>query len=203
MLLFIPGFMTPPRAYSTLLGPLQQAGASVEMANGHSLTALTGNYSPAQEASDVLKLVDRLSHRQPVWLAGHSRGGQVAWRAANLAPDRVAGLFLIDPVDGAGREGGGPRAAAEPVRFGCPATIVGAGRGGRCAPSAVNHQTFAAALPAAHHVVIADLGHADVLDGWQRTAGRWLCGGADDPDQVRGDVAALLVAAVARPPAPS
>ena len=198
--MFIPGFMATPRAYESLLAPLRRAQVRLTVTDRPRWESLSGRYSPAEEAADVLRRADAQAGTERLWLAGHSRGGQVAWRVAQLDPDRIAGLFLVDPVDGAGRDGGGPRAAAEPVRFACPTTIVGAGRGGRCAPGPVNHQTFADALPTAAHVVLPELGHADVLDGWERAVGRWLCGGgAPDPDVARDHVAGLLLDAGTSP----
>ena len=81
----------------------------------------------------MLRRADAQAGTERLWLAGHSRGGQVAWRVAQLDPDRIAGLFLVDPVDGAGRDGGGPRAAAEPVRLRLPDDDRRGWQGGRCA----------------------------------------------------------------------
>lgn len=43
----------------------------------------------------VIDLMDALKIERAV-LAGNSLGGEVAWRAAHLAPQRVAGLVLVD-----------------------------------------------------------------------------------------------------------
>jgi pimeloyl-ACP methyl ester carboxylesterase len=128
-------------------------------------------------------------------LAGHSRGGQAAWRAANLlAADVVLdALVLVDPVDGGGRAPQVPTATTHPVAFTCPTLVVGAGLSGRCAPVPVNHEVFAAASPHARHVVVPQLGHADILEGRARSFGRRLCGGAVDPDAGRAAVSSLLV----------
>jgi pimeloyl-ACP methyl ester carboxylesterase len=127
-------------------------------------------------------------------LAGHSRGGQAAWRAAQLLGGECAGLMLVDPVDG----GGGPRPAertstAAPVALNCAALIIGAGLGGRCAPAAVNHECFAEACPTATHVVVPDMGHADVLTGRALRLGRLLCGGGSDPAAARRQVTDLML----------
>lgn len=124
-----------------------------------------------------------------LWLAGHSRGGQVAWRAAGAVPPD--GLALVDPVDGAG-----PRTRPDASRtapHGLRRTlVVGAARGGRCAPERLGHRAFAAADPRAWHAAVDDCGHADVLDGWERALGRRLCGGGREPDAARTTVTALL-----------
>jgi pimeloyl-ACP methyl ester carboxylesterase len=52
-------------------------------------------YSTEADARFVLDLLDVLNVRRAV-LVGHSLGGEVAWRVASMAPDRVAGLVLVD-----------------------------------------------------------------------------------------------------------
>lgn len=54
-----------------------------------------GDYSDAAHARFVIDLADALGLGQFV-LAGNSLGGEVAWRAALLAPQRVERLILID-----------------------------------------------------------------------------------------------------------
>ena len=49
----------------------------------------------AAQARLVLSVMDRLGIRRAV-LVGHSMGGNVVTQAAMLAPDRVAGLVLVD-----------------------------------------------------------------------------------------------------------
>jgi pimeloyl-ACP methyl ester carboxylesterase len=161
-------------------------------------SALVGRHPVEKEAADAAALVRGLAAapRSRVVLAGHSRGGQAAWRAANLlaADDLVDALVLVDPVDGGGRSPQEPTSTTRPAVFTCPALIVGAGLGGRCAPAPVNHEVFAAAAPDARHVVVPELGHADILDGRTRAFGRRLCGGAAEPDPGRAAVSRLLVA---------
>lgn len=117
----------------------------------------------------------------------------MAWRAAGLqAPD---GLILIDPVDGFG-----PKSKADATRTVAPAVlspvIIGAGVGGRCAPANLNHEVFAAASQRPIHVIVQDLGHADMLNDPARGLGRRLCGGGPNPDETRRTVAELLRLAV-------
>jgi pimeloyl-ACP methyl ester carboxylesterase len=47
-------------------------------------------------AADLLVILDRLDMTRPVVLVGQSLGGMVAVTAAARAPDRVAGLLLLD-----------------------------------------------------------------------------------------------------------
>ena len=68
---------------------------------GFGLTGpFTGQYTPDDYDGDtyarfVLDLLDALQ-LQRVVLGGNSLGGEVAWRSAVLAPQRVAGLVLVD-----------------------------------------------------------------------------------------------------------
>jgi pimeloyl-ACP methyl ester carboxylesterase len=62
-----------------------------------------GDYRGDADARFVLRVLDTLQVRHVV-LVGHSLGGEVAWRLATLAPERVQRLVLIDatglPVEG-------------------------------------------------------------------------------------------------------
>lgn len=199
VLVFLHGFMTAPTAYEVLLEPLRRSGFRLETPSLYprGVSALLGRHTVEEEAGAAAELVRSISRTASgVVLAGHSRGGQAAWRAANLLADagRLSALVLVDPVDGGGRGPQERTATREPAAFDCPSLIVGAGLGGRCAPAPVNHDVFAAATPHARHVVVRELGHADVLDGRSRALGRRLCGGAVDPDDAREAVSRLLLA---------
>ena len=199
VVVFLHGFLTAPSAYSTLLEPLGRNGFHVVTPSLYPRgpAALVGRHPVEQEAASAADLVRELagSAGEPVVLAGHSRGGQAAWRAANLLADydAVRCLVLVDPVDGGGRAPQERAATRDPAVFTCPALVIGAGLGGRCAPAPVNHDAFADAAPHARHVLVPELGHADMLDDRPRSFGRRLCGGAADPDPGREAVAALLL----------
>lgn len=202
MLIFDHGFMSPPGAYTELLAPLRAAGIEVVTPKFYSPVAgITGRYTAVDEAKDLSELVDALPttnvagvHRtSPPWLAGHSRGGQAAWRAAEILGARIGGLVLIDPVDGAGPRSIGDRATDHPARIEVPTLIIGAGMGGACAPAGLNHEVFAAAHPAATHIVIEDMGHADIMSGRALRLGRLLCKGGSQPERYRRQVSDLLL----------
>lgn len=55
------------------------------------------DFTLAQQANDLLSLIDRLSPDAPVAILGHSRGAQIAVGMAIKAPERVAGLIAADP----------------------------------------------------------------------------------------------------------
>lgn len=54
-----------------------------------------GNYKLEAYTRFLLRFLDTLEIRRVV-LAGHALGGEIAWRTAVLAPDRVSRLILID-----------------------------------------------------------------------------------------------------------
>lgn len=158
------------------------------------LGPLTGHPSPAEEAERGTTLVEHAVATRgadEVWLAGHSRGGQVAWRVAEHVDP--PGVVVIDPVDGAGRHPTTLTAAAERASFTARTLVIGAGLGGRCAPAAVNHEHFAAAAPpGTTHVVIDSMGHGDMLDDRPARGSRLLCGGSADPRREGSTVAELV-----------
>ena len=57
--------------------------------------AVGGDYGGDADARFVLALLDRLQLDRVV-IGGNSLGGEVAWRVATLAPQRVAALVLVD-----------------------------------------------------------------------------------------------------------
>lgn len=204
-LVLLPGFLSTSSSYEAVVDPARGAGAQVvvpSLAPGR-LALLTGRYAVEEEGIDAAHLVrDLVDGGSKVLLAGHSRGGQAALRAARIlvADDdlraQLLGLVLLDPVDGGGRRPSVRTTTAFRTRLGVPGTVVGAGHSGPCAPEPVNHVAFADALPDARHVVVEGMGHADLLDGRERRLGRRVCGGSDDPDPARALVAALLLAAL-------
>ncbi len=204
VLVFLPGFLSAASSYRALLEPVAAAGTTVLVPQLYrrGIGALAGRVPVSAEASAAADLVRATADQRgtsSVFLAGHSRGGQAAWRAAGLlaAEGRPAGLVLFDPVDGEGRRPSAPAATAAPAAFACPTLVIGAGLGGRCAPEPVNHRAFATATPHARYVVVRGFGHADVLEGRARLLGRRLCGGADDPDPGRDACSSLLTAFLA------
>jgi pimeloyl-ACP methyl ester carboxylesterase len=195
-IVFFSGFMVSPWSYRSLFASIVSDRTSIVAPQMYRRRpgVLAGRPSPGEEAEAGIRLVEHVvATRRPdeVWLAGHSRGGQVAWRVAErIDPD---GVVVVDPVDGAGRHPTTLTAAAVPATFTARTLVIGAGLGGRCAPAAVNHEHFAAAAPpGSSHVVIDSMGHGDMLDDRPARGARLMCGGSADPGQERGRVAEIV-----------
>ena len=192
-LLFVPGFLVSPRAYASLLAPVAERVGRVIVPHPQASTValLAGRLRALKQAEHVEEMAYALrSEGVDVLLGGHSRGGFVALLASRRI--RPAGLVLVDPISG----DGGPRKKPEPlplVQLGCPCTVIGCGLTGRCAPAGRNHDVFAAALPNAHHTVVPDCGHADVLDGAAGRFGGLLCGHGRDPRKGRKAVSHAMI----------
>jgi pimeloyl-ACP methyl ester carboxylesterase len=197
VLVLLPGFIAPAHAYAGLVDSLVESdpGLRVRVPQLYDISpgVLAGRYSVTQEAQQAADVVARLARPGvPVWLAGHSRGGQAAWLAAEDLEERspVAGLVLIDPVDSAGTRS----VTARPPRFATECLVIGAGVGSRCAPAGRNHERFAAAAPRRIHATVRGCGHADMLTGRSLRFGRTLCSGGPDPRRARATVTALIAA---------
>ncbi|GLZ28414.1 alpha/beta hydrolase [Lentzea sp. NBRC 105346] len=89
--------------YYTLAAPLAARGVRTILFDlrGHGLSARpTSGYTPADNAQDLLEILTVLGVRSPVYLLGNSYGGVVAMRTALLAPDRVAGVVVVEAACG-------------------------------------------------------------------------------------------------------
>lgn len=200
LLVFLPGFMTSPSSYQRFLGAVAGHGVLVVAPRLYrpGPTVLAGRFTADDEAARAVDVVERLPPdlRAPeLWLAGHSRGGQAAWlAAAGLSSSTgLRGVVVIDPVDGAGRNPTELHAAAGPAGFTCRTLVVGAGVGERCAPTAVNHVHFARNGPVdTTHVVLASMGHGDLLDDRPAGVARRLCGGGPNPAHQRAQLAEIV-----------
>ncbi|MEI6622720.1 MAG: hypothetical protein WCP28_12520 [Actinomycetes bacterium] len=197
-LVFLPGFLISPDAYRGLLTRIAGADLTVVVPRLYRVgpSVMLGRFTADDEAQRAVEVVrDRCGADARMWLAGHSRGGQAAWLAARLLAEQglvVDGLILVDPVDGAGPRSNEPHATKAPVQFEHRPLIIGAGLGGKCAPAAVNHDQFARAADPSWHVVVQDMGHADMLTGRALSLGRRLCGGGSDPDSSRAAIQSMV-----------
>lgn len=119
---------------------------------------------------------------QNVGIAGHSRGGKVAFglalrRASQTAELKFSALVGVDPVDGTSRSHQTrPRILTfkpHSFDFVIPTLVIGSGLGSvkknplfpPCAPEGVSHREFFnECLAPAYHFVASDYGHGDFLD---------------------------------------
>ena len=87
--------------YAQLLAPLADRFhivASDARGHGHSPGGPVGPMVEWDDfAADLLAVLDGVNPDTPWLLAGHSMGGSVSLLAADMRPDRVSGLLLIDP----------------------------------------------------------------------------------------------------------
>ncbi len=129
-------------------------------------------------------------------LAGHSRGGKVAWLTLAADSSRARAVAGVDPVGGTGGPGGNQaRVVQGPFNFAFPSLVIGTGLGGACAPAGDNHVQFydASAVPA-WHVVAVDQGHGDMLDEAAAEAASRVCASGPDRAGMRRLTAGLLTA---------
>lgn len=177
-----------PRMYDAGVGPLiGMPTAELETQRA----AVVLDWIPAQ--FDRLAGVELNNTR--IGVAGHSRGGKVAFGVAADSATRVAALVGIDPVDGTGGPGGNqPRVVDGPFAFDIPTMILGAGLSGPCAPEGDSYQTFFDACPSPSLLVIAtDYGHGDMLDEETAALAANVCPSNADREPMRRLTAGLLV----------
>lgn len=95
--------------YYSLANPVAQAGGDAILydlrGHGRSDVPPTG-YALDDSVADLLGLLDALDVGGPVHLVGHSYGASIALRAGLTAPERVAGLVLIEPHCSPSPDGG-------------------------------------------------------------------------------------------------
>lgn len=85
--------------YYTLAGPAVGAGVQVILYDlrGHGRSERTPRgYTTSDGVADLCALLDALDVTAPAYLVGNSYGGLIAARTAVAAPERVAGLVLIE-----------------------------------------------------------------------------------------------------------
>ena len=133
-----------------------------------------------------------------VGLAGHSRGGKVAWLILARDATRADAIGGLDPTDGSGSPFGfEPRVTGGSFGYEVPSLVIGTGRGGWCSPEGDNHEQFyAASASPAWHVIAVDHGHADMLDADSSASllGDAVCASGPDREGMRQLTAGLLVA---------
>jgi len=134
-------------------------------------------------------------------LAGHSRGGQVAYRLALQRVEKVKALAGVDPVDATAMSNDTPIVTG-PLAFDIPTCILGAGLGPipveggvfeiPCAPAEAGYNHFFDNNPIPSWLVVATThGHADMIDEEDYSD---FCPGGPDRDGMRDLTAGTLAA---------
>jgi chlorophyllase len=210
VVVFQHGFLAYNSEYNEILTRLASHGFIVVAPQMYEpgLGALTGHPSAAQEADLAGRVLDWLpahlasfvgyaARTDLIGLAGHSRGGRVAWLVLLSDPSRAKAVAGVDPVDGDRSPFGDPtRIIRGPFNFSFPSLIIGAALSGDCAPAGANHEQFyAASASPAWHVVATDYGHTDMLDEDEANVASEFCrSGRPDRENMRRLVAGLLTA---------
>jgi len=213
VVMFLPGFTASRRHYETILRHLASHGFVVVAPQMYREGCYFCAPPPALEAAEGLILLGWIRRRlsdfvpaaadmQPVGIAGHSRGGQIAFRMALAAGDRIAAVAGVDPVDGL-EMFAQTKITDSPFALDTPAYILGTGLGPvmpdnavfplACAPADIGHAAFYAVCGGpAWHAVATEYGHADMLDEEDFVGG--VCPGGPDRDSMRAFAAGTLAA---------
>lgn len=211
VVLFQHGFLSGNFQYSRMLEHVASHGFIVVAPQMYppGLRALFGEPAAAQEAETAERIIAWLPGHldaltgvractERLGLAGHSRGGKVAWIVVKRQPEVADAIAGVDPVDGSGGPlGRQDRVITGPFAFSVPALVIGTGLGGSCAPEGDNHvQFYEASMSPAWHVVVPGQGHADMLDDDASGVGlaRLLCPGGPETEGMRRLTAGLMVA---------
>jgi len=210
VVVFQHGFFALNYAYDVILRHLASHGFVVVAPQMYlpGVAALLDQPTAAEEAQLALQVLawlpDHLGAAAGVQvrtdrlgLAGHSRGGKVAWLILSSNPGLVQVFAGVDPVDGPETLTGNQAPAVQgPLSYSLPALIIGTGLRGNCTHEGEDHAKFYAACRSpAWQVVAPDYGHADILNDLEAAAAAALvCPSGPDPAAMRSLTAGLLVA---------
>ncbi len=204
------GFLVPHGLYDPLLDRIAGHGFVVVAPQMYAADGIPlGKPTIEDETAAALELLDWLRPRlaglaqvevafDHLALAGHSRGGQVAYRMALDLGDAAGAVAALDPVDQSGplcTPGAG--LTGMPLNLAMPALVLGTGQGGACAPAGCNHVQFWEATSApVWHVVTPDNGHMDLLQDDLAACGLTcaFCPGAANREPMRRATAGVVVA---------
>lgn len=208
----LPGFQIDGNAYELYGERLaSHAVATLVVTFGDSLFAPLTHDALADA---VVEMIDWLAADQRfdgnhLGVAGHSRGGKIAFLAATRST-RIKAVFGLDPVDAAGGPGAQPSADFPSVapelmpRVTVPVAIIGSVYGGTtasplapaCAPVEDNYHQYTVAATAAVSVrewVAPASGHNDFADPLPFLLSL-VCQAGDDPGATRAFAMERLVA---------
>lgn len=216
VIIFQHGFTASIKEYETILNRLASHGFVVVAPQ---MYPPGGPYpTPEEEAALGVQIIswvqENIQGIVPVnadpallGIAGHSRGGQTAYRMAIQVPDKVKALSGVDPVDGLvifGQE----LAITGPLTFDIPTYVLGTGLGPvpvsggsfelACAPADIGYQHFYDANPRPSWLAVATKnGHTDMVDEdalCPNGVCNILCPGGPNRDGMRAFTAGTLAA---------
>nr|AHZ35334.1 chlorophyllase [Picrorhiza kurrooa] len=226
VLLFLHGYLLYNSFYSQLIQHIASHGFIVVAPQLYSVAGPDTNEEIKITAQITNWLSQGLSrflppHVKPnlstLVLAGHSRGGKVAFALAlnkshTTSPLKFSALIGIDPVDGMdkGKQTPPPVLTYVPHSFnldGTPVLVIGSGLGEvkknplfpPCAPKGVNHEDFYnECCKPAYYFLAKDYGHLDVLDddtkGIRGKSTYCVCKNGESREPMRKFVAGVVVA---------
>jgi pimeloyl-ACP methyl ester carboxylesterase len=120
-LICVHGALGDFRTWSAVLGPLSKKHRVIAVSLRHFFPehwdGVGDTYSIAQHVADLIAFIEQLDVK-PVDLMGHSRGGHIAFRAAQRRPDLLRKLVLVEP-------GGDLDASLDPVAKPGPSQFTG------------------------------------------------------------------------------
>ncbi|XP_051125678.1 chlorophyllase-2 [Andrographis paniculata] len=225
VVIFLHGYLLQNSFYTQLLRHISSHGFVVVAPQLYSVAGPNANQDISATAEIIEWLSENLCNYLPenvrpnlkkLVLAGHSRGGKVAFALALgkslSSPIKFSALIGVDPVDGMDKGQQTPPAvltyAPNSMDLnGAPVLVIGSGLGDvrknpffpPCAPRGVNHKDFYnECCKPAHYFVAKDCGHLDVLDdetrGFRGRATYCLCKNGESRKPMRRFVGGVVVA---------
>lgn len=209
VVIFQHGFSGSITAYETIATQLASHGFVVVLPQMYPPGDFGAAPTPEAEAALGVQIVSWLEENLNTYLsvtgltdllglAGHSRGGQTAYRMTLQIPQNVKALAGVDPVDGL-EIFGQSLVITGPLTFDIPTYVLGTGLGPiivddflACAPEEIGPNHFYCANPNPTWLVTATThGHADMID--EEDFGE-TCPGGPDRDGMRALTGGTLAA---------
>ncbi|MCA2980674.1 MAG: hypothetical protein INH41_15150 [Myxococcaceae bacterium] len=201
------GFLSDRRAYDELLVHLASHGFVVVAPQMYPADGVplgkAGAPDEARAAGEVARwaqaaaatIMGSAADPRPPGLAGHSRGGKVAWWLSAQERFPARALVGVDPVDGRGGPllSAQPEALPGPLETAPPSLVLGMELGGSCAPEGDNYRHFfERTTPPTTLLLVKNQGHADMLDADVDSGG--LCRAGPDREETRRFTAGAMTA---------
>lgn len=212
VIIFQHGFTGSITGYETIMSHLASHGFVVVVPQMYPPGDFAGAPTTEEETALGIKIISWLEENintvvsvnadtALLGLAGHSRGGLIAYRMALEVTEKVSALAGVDPVDSLEIFGQTPFITG-PLNFDIPTYILGTGLGPEvveggeieiaCAPAEAGPNHFYEANPSPSWLVTATThGHADMIDEEDYTE---FCPGGPDRDGMRSLTAGNLAA---------